>query len=105
MDENQKDRMLSHVQSMALHTVVVHLLERAFASSPKGADAYSRDLLNLYELLAEKTTFPDVDPALSDLATQEFRDSLIRIVLRARYLALGEPFDPDAYLKDWRTKE
>jgi hypothetical protein len=47
-------------------------------------------------------TFDGLDPSLSDLAASEYRDTLIRLVLRARALATGEPIDPDAYRKDWR---
>jgi hypothetical protein len=53
--------------------------------------------LRVAEHAAEKMTFPDLPPEWSDVAAQELRDALARRIHRARVLATGEPFDPDAF--------
>lgn len=96
----KNDHMIRHVQQIAHGVVLTHVLEQVFVMSHRPDEA-SRELLDAYERIAEKFSFEGIDPALSDLATQELRDALIRIVLRARGLAIDETLDRDAYLKDW----
>jgi hypothetical protein len=42
-----------------------------------------------------------LDPVVSDLESQEFRDALVRIGLRARAVARGEQLDPTSILQSW----
>jgi predicted Ser/Thr protein kinase len=85
---------------LAMGMLLSLVLKQQFQASGD-PDKASRELLDLCEQLGGQTTFEGVDPALSDHAAQEFRDTLIRLVLRARSLATGEPVDPDAYRKGW----
>ena len=104
MSNDKQERMLRHVQFMALANIVTMLLAREIALS-KDAQGMADEWLNLIERTSDEMTFPYVDPAWSDLAAQEFRDSSIRLVLRARALATGERFDPDAYQRSWRKTD
>ncbi len=101
MADDAKEVTLRHVQFLALGFIVTKLLAREFALSAN-ANEMAAEWLNLTELESEEITFPSLPPEWSDIAAQEYRDSAIRIVLRARALATKEPFDPDAYLQNWR---
>ncbi len=101
MADDTKEKMLRQVQFMALHYIVEMLLAREFKLSAD-AKEMAAEWLNFTELHSEGMTFPDEPPELSDIAAQEYRDSAIRIVLRARALATGEPHDPNAYRRNWR---
>jgi hypothetical protein len=92
------EQMLRHVQFLAVGTVVELLLAAHFSRFPDPAKA-ADDMLGLAEKVSDRMTFPDVDAALSDLAAQEFRDSLVRHIHRSRALATGTPFDPSAFRK------
>jgi hypothetical protein len=99
----KNDHMLKHVQQIASGVVLTYVLEKILVLSGN-ADQASRELMDQYERIADKFSFDGIDPALSDLATQELRDALIRTVLRARGLAIDETLDPNAYRKDWRIE-
>ncbi len=101
MADDVKEATLRHVQFLALNLIVTKLLAREFALSAN-ANEMAAEWLNLTELESERITFPDLPPEWSDIAAQEYRDSAIRIVLRARAFATGEPLDPNAYSRDWR---
>ena len=101
MADDAKEATLRHVQFLALADLVIKLLAREFALSAN-ANEMAAEWLNLTELVSEKMTFPDLPPEWSDIAAQEYRDSAIRHILRSRALATEEPFDPDAYLQNWR---
>ena len=102
MADDAKEATLRHVQFLALNLIVTKLLAREFALSAN-ANELAADWLNLTELESEGMTFPDLLPEWSDIAAQEYRDSAIRLVLRARALATGEPHDPNAYERNWRS--
>ena len=101
MAEDAKEATLRHVQFLALSQMVISLLAREFARSDN-ANEMAAEWLNLTELASEKMAFPELPPEWSDIAAQELRDSEIRYILRARALATGEPFDPNAYSQNWR---
>jgi hypothetical protein len=64
-------------------------------------NAANRRMLDRCKRVTERMTFEGIDPAVSDHAAQEYRDTLIRHVLRGQALATKGSLDPDAYLKDW----
>jgi hypothetical protein len=99
-----EEKMLRSVQMQALSMLVAYLLEHHFIATGRPDEA-SRETLDHFERLAAEMSFDDVHPAQSDLAAQELRDSLIRVILRARSLATGEPFDPKSFHKDWRKDQ
>lgn len=101
MADDAKEATLRRVLFFAFADIVIKLLTREFALSAN-ANEMAAEWLNLTELETEKMTFPDLPPEWSDVAAQEYRDSEIRHILRARALATGEPFDPDAYSQNWR---
>ena len=101
MADDAKEATLRYVQFLALGDIVIKLLAREFALSAD-ANEMAAEWLNLTELVSEKMTFPDLPPEWSDIAAQEYRDSAIRHIRRARALATGEPFDPEAYVQSWR---
>lgn len=96
-----QDGVLQHTHMLAMGVLIETLLEGHLRASGD-ADKASRTLLDRFERVSERMTFDGVHPTLSDHAAQEYRDTLIRHVLRARALATGEPLDPNAYRKDWR---
>ena len=101
MTGDTKEATLRQVQFLALGYIIEMLLAREFSLSAN-TNEMAAEWLNLTELASEKMTFPDLPPEWSDVAAQEYRDSAIRHILRARALATGESFDPDAYLQNWR---
>lgn len=94
--EEQYEKMLQHVHFLALGQIVIMLLSEEFRRSGRPKEV-AENWLKLTEGVADLMTFPQADPALSDLAAQEFRDCLVRHVHRARAIATGEPFDPESY--------
>ena len=93
----------SHGRQAGIETVMTLLLADHFTASPD-PDAASRRWLALIEAMADETDFRELgDPALSDLATQGFRDAAVRLLLRARALATSEPFDPARYRGSFRA--
>lgn len=98
MSNEIEEKMLRHVQSLAQGMLLEFLLSAHFkhSSDPiKAAD----DLLAIAEQISDQMTFPEAGPEWSDLAAQEFRDSLVRHIHRAKAVATGEPFDPTAFHK------
>lgn len=97
----RNDHMLRFVQQMAATVLTQRCLEMLFKASGD-ADAVSRRMLDEIERSTDRFSFEGVEGPLSDLATQELRDTQVRMVLRARFLALDETIDREAYRKDWR---
>lgn len=94
--EERQERMLQHVQFLALGQIVIMLLAEEFRRSELPKETADR-WLQIAEGVSDLMTFPHADPVSSDVAAQEFRDSLVRHIHRARAIATGEPFDPDTY--------
>ena len=98
MADERREKMLRFVQFQALGTLVEWLLTAHFAKSGN-PEQTADDMLLLAEKLSDQTTFPEAGAEWSDLAAQEYRDTLVRHIHRAKALATGTPFDPDAYRK------
>lgn len=96
MTDDWKDQMLRHVQITALGFLTEYLLADHLRRHPDPNQA-SEDLRVLLEAIGERMTFDGVSPEMSDVAAQEFRDTLVRHLERARALATGEPFDPESF--------
>lgn len=96
MIDDSKEQMLRHIQSLAQGVLIEWLLTAHFSRSPDPAQA-ANDMLVLAESLSDQMTFPNVGPEQSDLAAQEFRDSLVCHIHRAKALATNEPFDSTAF--------
>jgi hypothetical protein len=91
----------TYIQLLALSTLLSQALARIFKLSgdPNGE---SKALLEQMDTVMSASTFPNWGPEESDLAAQDLRDEVVRIVLRARAFATGERYDPDSYKGDWR---
>ena len=95
------EEVTRRVQVQALSMAVTKLLARHLASGGNTEEA-ARQWLNLTELESDEMKFEGLPPEWSDLAAQEYRDSAIRLGLRARALATGQPLDPEDFQKSWR---
>lgn len=96
------DEIQKAMANLAQGYVVQFLLAQHFRSSPDPAKT-SASFLAHCESVAEQMAFDHLDPAESDLAAQEFRDSLLRLALRAQAIATGQPFDPTAFERSYRS--
>jgi hypothetical protein len=92
---------LRQAQERLAESYVLQLLLAAYFSQSKDPDAASREFLHMAETVAPQFGRDGLDPVVSDLASQEFRDALVRIGLRARAVATGEQLDPTSLLKSW----
>ncbi|MCW2239739.1 hypothetical protein [Azospirillum canadense] len=87
-----------HANLLAMGVLLDKMMEELFRRSEdprKKADEW----LRLFEVTADQMTFPTESPEWSDLASQEFRDILMKHIHRARSMAIGEPIDDHAYLR------
>lgn len=98
MADSEEEQMLRSVQYQALCTLVEWMLTAHFSRTDNPAST-ADDMLLLAERLSDQMSYPDLGPEWSDLAAQEFRDTLVRHIHRAKALATGEPFDPDGFRK------
>lgn len=95
MAEDPRERMLRHVQFLALGNIVLKLLAAEFQRSGKPAEK-ADEWLALADAVNARMTFPEVEPVRSDAAAQELRDFEAAMIRRARALATGERYDPGA---------
>lgn len=95
------ERLKIQMEQMSTRLLVQMLLTQHFQSKPDpGAEADR--WLALAELMCDQMSFDNVPPELSDVASQEFRDAMIRTLTRAKAVATQEPHDPAAFQRSYR---
>lgn len=91
---DREEQMKSAMRELAYAYIVQYLLAQHLRAAPD-PDGAAAALTVRFEEAAERLTFPGLDPALSDVSAQEFRDVLVRIVDRALSQARSLPADPE----------
>ena len=95
MADDQQADIVRMAQLMAQGYLIDLLLASHFAQSGKPAQAADQ-LMQLVEATVQPVRLPGVPSSLNDLAAQTYRDTVLHHIQRARSMATGEPFDPDA---------
>lgn len=96
MADDQQADIVRTAQLMAQGYLIDLLLAAHFAQTGKPAAA-AEQLLQLVEATVQPVRLPGVPSSLNDLAAQAYRDTVVHHIQRARSLATGEPFDPEAF--------
>ena len=98
MADDPRADLLRQVQLMAQGYLIDFLLATQFAHHPHPAGAADQ-LLRMVEASVKPLAFPGLEPDLAEFAAQEYRKTLVGHIQRARSLATGEPFNPEAFPK------
>lgn len=92
-DISPQAEIVRNAQMMAQGYLIDLLLAAHIARQPKPAEAADQ-LLQVVAAGAPSFDVPGLPTALSTLAAETYRDTLIQHIHRARSLATGEPFRP-----------
>ena len=99
-EKELREKMQWAMKFMALQRVVESLLMHEFTLSTNlttVADEWLRWAEKNAATLPFEEIFRSVSPEQNAVARREYRDSLVRLIHRARALATGEPFDPERF--------